>query len=118
MDLFGWISNQRDRALALGVGLVGLVALVIGWYGLAGEALPAAQLPYLASGGLLGIFALGVGATMWLSADLRDEWTKLEDLDQKLDKIVAQPDEQARAVTPDVQTNGTGTPRRPIRSTR
>ena len=41
---------------------------------------PAEQIPYVISGGLTGIFALGVGVMLWLSADLRDNWRKLDEL--------------------------------------
>jgi hypothetical protein len=29
---------------------------------------------------MFGLFLLGVGATVWISADLRDEWRKLDEL--------------------------------------
>jgi hypothetical protein len=31
---------------------------------------------------MFGLFALALGATLWLSADLRDEWRKLDDIYQ------------------------------------
>jgi hypothetical protein len=31
-------------------------------------------MPYIASGGLLGLFLLGVAGVLWISADLRDDW--------------------------------------------
>lgn len=80
MDLNRWIRNEWDRALALVMGIAGLIALLVGWLGVSDEVLPAAQIPYLASGGMLGLFLLGAGATLWLSADLRDEWRKLDDV--------------------------------------
>ncbi|HMC79090.1 MAG TPA: hypothetical protein VKO35_00895, partial [Acidimicrobiia bacterium] len=36
-----------------------------------------------------GLFLLGVGATLWHSADLRDEWRKLDRLEEKLDALAA-----------------------------
>jgi hypothetical protein len=62
------------------VGILGLVALLVGWLGVSRSGLPAEQIPYLASGAVLGLFALGVAATLWLSADLRDEWRKLDQI--------------------------------------
>lgn len=77
MGLLNWVRTQWDRAAALGVLAVGLLALLLGWVGVSGNANVAKALPYVVSGGLLGIFLMGVAATLWLSADLRDEWREL-----------------------------------------
>jgi hypothetical protein len=63
---------------------VGGVALLVGWVGASGTVFPAEQIPYLASGAAGGLFLLGLGATFWLSADLRDEWHKLDRLERRL----------------------------------
>lgn len=76
-DLGIWIRAQWDRVAAVLAVLGGLLALVLGWFGASGALLPAAQIPYVLSGGLVGIFLCGVGAALWLSADLRDEWREL-----------------------------------------
>lgn len=86
MDALRWLRNQWDRGIAIAAGLAGGVALLLGWLGMARTVFPAEQLPYIVSGGLAGLFLLGIGATAWLSADLRDEWRKLdrlEDLDRE-----------------------------------
>jgi hypothetical protein len=72
-----WLRLQWDRCgawIAIGVGAL---ALLLGWIGLSSTPYPAEQLPYIFSGGIAGIFFLGIGAMLWLSADLRDEWQKL-----------------------------------------
>jgi hypothetical protein len=79
-ELFRWLRNQWDRTAAALIVVVGLLALLLGWLGISHSTLATEQIPYLASGGLVGLFALGLGATLWLSADLRDEWRKLDDL--------------------------------------
>jgi len=84
MDIIRWLRNQWDRALAVLAVLLGAIALILGWLGVSSSTLATQQLPYLASGGLLGIFALGIGATLWLSADLRDEWRVLDDIRREL----------------------------------
>jgi hypothetical protein len=48
-------------------------------------------MPYVVGGGLVGIFLLGLAAVLWLSADLRDEWRKLADLDDRLGRIEGRP---------------------------
>jgi hypothetical protein len=80
MDFYRWVRTQWDRAAAIALVVAGLISLTIGYFGVSGATLPTEQLPYLASEGLFGIFALGAAATLWLSADLRDEWRKLDDI--------------------------------------
>jgi hypothetical protein len=75
---------QRDRVAAVVVAALGAVALLLSWIGVSGQGLPAGQIPYLVSGALFSIFAVGLAATLWLSADLRDEWRKLDDIELAL----------------------------------
>lgn len=78
MNSLLWVRAQWDRVLATVLFFVGGLALVIGWVGVSRQALTALQVPYIISGGIGGIFLLGLGAVFWLSADLRDEWRKLD----------------------------------------
>lgn len=87
MELGKWFRLAWDRAAALVLIALGVVALVMGWIGVSGEAFPAKQLPYLISGGIAGVFILGLGALCWLSADLRDEWTKLDRIEDALNRL-------------------------------
>jgi hypothetical protein len=89
MGLTTWLRNQWDRAAAWACVLAGALVLIIGYVGVSGTPYEAKQLPYIISGGLGGVFLLGVGGLLWLSADLRDEWVKLDELDAKLDDIAA-----------------------------
>jgi hypothetical protein len=84
MDLMTRLRSQWDRLLA-GVALMaGVIVLILGWVGVSGTAYPAEQLPYVISGGLGGLFLLGVSAALWLSADLHDEWRKLDRIEQAI----------------------------------
>jgi hypothetical protein len=87
MELGKWLRLAWDRAAALVLIALGVAALVMGWIGVSGEAFPAKQLPYLISGGIAGVFILGLGALCWLSADLRDEWTKLDRIEDALNRL-------------------------------
>ncbi len=87
MELGRWLRLAWDRAAALVLIAAGAVALILGWVGVSGEAFPAKQLPYLISGGIAGVFTLGLGALCWLSADLRDEWTKLDRIEDALNRL-------------------------------
>jgi hypothetical protein len=87
MELSKLLRVAWDRAAALAVILIGAVVVVVGWIGVSGEAYPAKQLPLMMSGGVGGMFLLGVGALFWLSSDLRDEWTKLDRIEEALVRL-------------------------------
>ena len=79
-----WLRNQWDRSAAVVALAAGAVALLVGWIGSSDTVYPAQQIPFLISGGLVGVVLVGIGATMWLSADLRDEWRKLDEIHEIL----------------------------------
>jgi hypothetical protein len=80
---------QWDRVGGLALVLVGLGILIAGCAGVSNATETVDQMSYLISGGVLGLFLLGLGATLWLSADLRDEWRKLDRLQVSLDTLQA-----------------------------
>jgi len=108
-DLLDWARGQWDRVGAWICIALGLIALIVGWFGVSGTVYPAEQIPYILSGGILGIFLLGVGVLLWLSADLRDTWRKLDELDEHLGAAPPAP-----ADPPD-ETSANGKVRRPRR---
>ena len=99
MELFKWLRLQWDRVLGATAVLTGAVALLTGWSKVSATPYPAEQIPYVVSAGLGGLFLLGVGATLWHSADLRDEWRKLDRLEEKLDAALGA--EQAKTIVLD-----------------
>lgn len=82
MDFLTFLRTQWDRVAAWVAVTLGAVMLVLGWTGVTGTPYAFEQIPYVISGGLGGIFLLGVGAMLWISADLRDEWRKLDEIAQ------------------------------------
>src|SRR5690606_24323397 len=68
-DLAARFGDPR-LPLALVAGVVGAVALLIGYFGVSGTLDPGKQLPYLISGGVGGLFLLGVAAALLFSSDL------------------------------------------------
>lgn len=95
------IRSQWDRLVAVAAAIAGAVVLIIGWLGVSGTAYPAEQMPYLISAGMGGLFLLGVSSALWLSADLRDEWRKLDRIEQTL-RAAEWDTEQEAAVAFDV----------------
>jgi hypothetical protein len=81
-----WLKAQWDRVLGALAVVAGLVALLLGYLGVADTAYPAEQIPFVLSGGVLGVVLIGVGLTAWLSADLRDEWRKLDRIEKALER--------------------------------
>ena len=84
MNFLHWARVHWDRVVAVLAAVGGAIALFVGWNGASQTAYPAEQLPYLLSGGLVGVFLFGTGATLWLSADLRDEWGELRGIRDEL----------------------------------
>lgn len=82
MELFTWARLQWDRALAVLAMVAGVATIVIGWIGVAGTPFIAKQVPFVVSGGIGGLAMLVIGGTLWLSADMNDEWRVLDQLEQ------------------------------------
>ena len=84
MELLKLLRAQWDRAGAILAVLIGAIMLIVGWAGVSGSGLAAEQIPYVISCGVGGLFVLGIGAVLWISADLRDEWHKLDSVEDAI----------------------------------
>jgi hypothetical protein len=117
MDLKRWLRANWDRAAAWTCVLAGVAALIVGWQGASTTAYPAEQLPYILSGGIGGALLMAMGATLLISADLRDEWQKLDRIEKRLNQHEARPIEANGSQPSEPAPTGrrTRTPRRPIR---
>lgn len=109
MELKNWLRRQLDRVAAVACLIAGAAVLLGGWIGVSSYAYPANQLPYIAGPGLGGLFLLGVGAGLWLSADLVDEWHKLDRLERELREQTALL-RQAVGLSQGSATGAVGTP--------
>lgn len=89
MDVMTVLRSQWDRVAAGACVLLGLVLLVLGYQGVATSPYVAQELAYLISGGLGGLFLLGVGATLSMSADMHDEWRKLDRIEDAIRSLSA-----------------------------
>lgn len=90
MEFMTWARAQWDRVSAWVLVGIGALALVLGWIGVTGTPYVFEQIPYVISGGLGGLFLLGLGAMLWISADLRDEWRKLDQLVRLQEALLSQ----------------------------
>lgn len=82
MNLLKLCRNQWDRVTGVALVVTGLAAVVVAWIAVSGTDFAFEQIPYLLSGGLVGVCLVGLGGTLWLSADIRDEWSKLDRLEE------------------------------------
>lgn len=90
MNVRTWTRYQRNRIASWALLGLGGTVLILGWLGVARATYPAQQLPYLISGGLGGVCLVGMGALLWLSSDLEDEWTKLDLIEDALRTLAEQ----------------------------
>lgn len=74
------LRAQWDRVLGGGLIIAGAILVVAGWVGVSGASTTKDQLSYLASGGVGGLFCLGAGLGLLISANLADEWRRLDAL--------------------------------------
>jgi hypothetical protein len=123
MEFARWARDQWDRVLAGVAAVVGAALLIIGWVQTSQALYPGQQLPYIVSAGLGGIFLLGLSATAWLSADLRDEWRKLDrveetfaDMNSRLARLeeLDRTDDGGSGTGPSTTLNGGGRSRPPV----
>lgn len=85
MNMIRFARLQWDRTLAAICVLAGAILLIVGWFHVSDTGFVAEQLPYLASEGLGGVFLLGLGGMLWLSADMRDQWRELRAIRVRID---------------------------------
>lgn len=84
MDVLTVLKSQWDRIAAVGCAVGGVILLIVGYQGIADSPYVAEELAYLISGGLGGVFLLGVAATLYISADMHDEWRKLDRIEDAI----------------------------------
>jgi hypothetical protein len=79
-----WGRSQWDRVAGFALIAAGAIAIVLGYIGVSDSPYVAEELAYIISGGIGGLFLLGVGAALLISADLHDEWRKLDRIEDVL----------------------------------
>jgi hypothetical protein len=103
-----WVWTSIRPVVGWVLAALGALSLLLGWYGVSGEALTAKQLPYLVSGGLTGIALVIVAAVFLATEDVRRQLARVDDLQRKVDDLYglfvadlsAGPDTAARGAAP------------------
>jgi hypothetical protein len=111
---------ERDRILitiAAALMLLGLCAVLLGWWGASHATILEEQVPYLISGGLFGVALALIGAACllahWLTVLIRENRAHQADLADALRSIAARLDREENA---NGRTRG-ATPQRSVRRT-
>jgi hypothetical protein len=113
--LWRWVAGAVRPYI--GWVLIGLGALVmlIGYFGVSREAIPAKQIPYLVSGGIGGVFLAIVGAYFLGTQEMRNDSGRLDRLERMVQELhlalLRRPDAPVLDVTVGeaVESNGTDT---------
>lgn len=82
MNALRWRSTVAWGAIASGAA-----ALVFGYVGVSAQTIVAKQLPYLISGGLAGVVAIGGGLALLVAEDLRSDRERLGRLEAQILEI-------------------------------
>lgn len=78
MNLITWLRSEWDRVAGFTLAGVGGLLVVVGGVAARGAPTTIDALSYIATAGLIGLFCTIVGVGMFVSADLHDEWHKLD----------------------------------------
>ncbi len=120
MDVKRWLGLHWDRVTAWALVALGAGVLLFGWKHVADTPYPAEQIPYVVSAGIGGALLVIFGAALLVSADLRDEWTKLDRIERAMRRAEAarpvEPMPPESEATPDTSAKANGTRRRPVRA--
>jgi hypothetical protein len=88
-ELWRWVWATARPYIGWLLALLGAVALLLGWWGVSGEALTAKQLPYLVSGGLTGVALIVLAAVFLGTDDVRRQLARVTELERKVDELHA-----------------------------
>ena len=100
MDLKTWLRAEWDRVAGYTLIGLGALCLLLGYLGVSDSPYVAEGLSYVMSGGIGGLFLLGAGATLLITADLHDGWRKLDRVEQALRETGAIPTVPTAAPVP------------------
>ncbi|MGH9035532.1 MAG: hypothetical protein ACRD0O_07180 [Acidimicrobiia bacterium] len=84
---YRWMVLHRRLVLAIAAGTAGFIAIVVSWIGVSDTVIVADQLSYIASGGLIGLFLLGVAAMAYWGEQRERELSRLGEIEVYLGAI-------------------------------
>jgi hypothetical protein len=118
-------SMDARQAIAIGLIALGMIGVLVAWFGISGTLDPGEQMPYLASGGIGGAALIAIGVTVYISWEHVQDRAALNVLLQRLDEVestlrdLASPTFDERDGSPTMRpTNGTYKRSRALRAPR
>jgi hypothetical protein len=115
-------ARLRDPRLVLGwvLCITGAIAVFVGYWGVSDTLDPGKQLPYIISGGIGGVFLLGVGAALIFQSDMAEGRREVRELRTVVDQMQSHISllvERSAPTAPDgPEPADNGSPRRTTRS--
>jgi hypothetical protein len=91
MELTIWLRAEWDRVAGWGAIALGGLVLLLGYHGVSESLSTGRQLCYIVSDGIGGLFCVAVGVTLLVSADLHDEWRKLDRIEDAIRESAGAP---------------------------
>lgn len=79
---WNWVWTSIYPVIGWILVLAGAIIIIIGWWGVARNAIVAKQLPYLASGAIGGLALISLGGRFMVIRDLREDSGRLDRLEQ------------------------------------
>lgn len=83
----GWRAKVTRPIVGAALGVLGVVFIVVGYWGVAHETLVAKQIPYLVSGGIGGMVLVAVGAFLLGTDDVRRQLERVEHLETMVSEL-------------------------------
>ena len=115
--LWGWVAKSVRPWLGWILIGIGALLMLLGYFGVSREALPAKQIPYLVSGGIGGMFLAVLGSYFLGTQELRRDSGRLDRLEQMVvelhQALLRRPD--APDLTAMASTKNGGSSRAPAR---
>ena len=85
----GLAAMDTRQAIAIALIVLGMIGVVVAWFGISGTLDPGEQMPYLASGGIGGAALIAVGVLMYVSWEHVQDRAVLGVLLQRLEAVEA-----------------------------
>jgi hypothetical protein len=77
-----WVGKAVRAYIGWILVALGVLAIALGYWGVANQSIVAKQLPYVVSGGILGLGLVAVGAYYLVTEELRSDSGRLDRLEQ------------------------------------
>src|SRR3954454_5107807 len=108
--LWRWLWASIRPYLGYILIAIGGILLLVGYLGVSREVIVARQIPYLVSGGLVGLAAIALGGRLLLIEDLRRDSGRLDRLEKSVQELhqvlLYRPDAPSLATETTVNANG------------